>query len=510
MKNDLELKAQDSKSQMHAKCGLGKAIYSASEIFFTMGTGIVDSFYYPREDNILARDLECIVIDDQGFYSEERTDATHDVKPLDHAPAFFVTSHCIKNKYKIEKQICCDPFRNTLLQKIKFIPLEKGNFRLFLSLTPEKEMRSFLGQDKKLKMILAEKDGYTLSLAAEPGLKERAIEDCQGAEAREELKKNHLLSGKFDQMTSKEMRFLVELDLSKENEVVIAVGSGRNFFEAANNVHASLLDCFEETLKHYIHDWNQWTDQFKKFEHAGRFLRESVVVLRLNESKKFPGAIIASPSVPWGFAKKIGVKGYHYVWPRDLVESATAFLALDNPVDTLRILNYLMSVQEKDGSWSQNYQIDGEKHWKVIQMDQIALPILLLGECLEQKILDQPQMETYWPLLKNAAQFLINKGPYTQQGRWEGHSGYSPYSLATQIAALLVTARVADQFQEYALSQLCREKADLWNGQIEELCYVTDTEVSRELGVEGYYILSNPTNEPINLHKDQLTKIPAI
>ena len=99
----------------------------------------------------------------------------------------------------------------------------------------------------------------------------------------------------------------------------------------------------------------------------------------MHEAKAFPGGVIASLSIPWGETKGDDDKGgYHVVWPRDLVETASGFLALKTQNDALRILNYLMSMQKEDGSWPQNMWLEGTPHWKGIQMDQTALPIFLL------------------------------------------------------------------------------------------------------------------------------------
>jgi glucoamylase len=68
---------------------------------------------------------------------------------------------------------------------------------------------------------------------------------------------------------------------------------------------------------------------------------------------------IASLSIPWGYSRS-SLSDYHIVWPRDLVESLGVFLALKTKDEAVRILNYLMSIQEADGRWTQNTWLDGE------------------------------------------------------------------------------------------------------------------------------------------------------
>ena len=55
----------------------------------------------------------------------------------------------------------------------------------------------------------------------------------------------------------------------------------------------------------------------------------SVNLLLAHEDKIYPGAMIASLSIPWGEDKgDDDVGGYHLVWTRDMVNGATALLAV--------------------------------------------------------------------------------------------------------------------------------------------------------------------------------------
>jgi len=213
----------------------------------------------------------------------------------------------------------------------------------------------------------------------------------------------------------------------------------------------------------------------------------------MHEAKIFPGGIIASFSIPWGQNKTYSdTGGYHVVWPRDLVEAASGFLALKTHDDALRILNYLMSMQDADGSWPQNMWLEGTPHWKVIQMDQVALPILLVDKCLTHEAINKKRMHRYWPIVKKAIQYIIKNGPYTQQDRWEEEKGFTPFTLAAQIAALLVAADLAEDNNEKQLASYCRQTADCWNDAIEKWTYVTGTSLAKKYNVDGYYIRVNP------------------
>jgi glucoamylase len=82
--------------------------------------------------------------------------------------------------------------------------------------------------------------------------------------------------------------------------------------------------------------------------------------MRTQESKYFPGGIIASLSIPWGFHKgNDDLGGYHLVWPRDLAETAGGLLVAGAKEDVHRILHYLQVTQEAEGHWRQNMWLEG-------------------------------------------------------------------------------------------------------------------------------------------------------
>src|ERR1035437_8792483 len=95
-------------------------------------------------------------------------------------------------------------------------------------------------------------------------------------------------------------------------------------------------------------------------------------------------------------------------------------------------------------------------------------------------------------MVRKAAGFLVRNGPVTQQDRWEEDPGYSPFTLAAEIAALLIAADVADLNGEQGIAGYLRDTADAWNEGIERWTYVTGTDVAQQVGVEGYYVRIAP------------------
>ena len=209
-------------------------------------------------------------------------------------------------------------------------------------------------------------------------------------------------------------------------------------------------------------------------------------MLEVHQSKRFPGGFVASLSLPWGFARTDKDEGgYHVVWPRDMVEVAMGKLASGDARAARSALFYLACTQNDDGGWSQNMWLDGTPHWTAIQMDGIALPILLADRLRRGNALDGYDP---LPMVDKAAGFVLKHGPVTQQDRWETTPGYTAFSMAAQVAALLSSADCAEAMGAPERAAFLRETADAWNDAIDELTYVQGTELARELGVAGYYL----------------------
>ena len=95
-------------------------------------------------------------------------------------------------------------------------------------------------------------------------------------------------------------------------------------------------------------------------------------------------------------------------------------------------------------------------------------------------------------MVSRAAGFILRNGPVTQQDRWEEDAGYSPFTLAVEISGLLAAADLADAVGQKDIATHLRETADCWNDNIERWVYAEDSDLARQLGVEGYYVRIAP------------------
>ena len=203
-----------------------------------------------------------------------------------------------------------------------------------------------------------------------------------------------------------------------------------------------------------------------------------------HEDKSYPGALIASLAIPWGEAKGDQDQGgYHLVWTRDMVNSATALLAAGDTATPLRALIFLAVSQHEDGGFAQNFWVTGDAYWTGIQLDEVAFPIMLAWRLSCEKGLGEFDPYT---LVRKGAAYLIRHGPVTQQERWEEASGYSPSTLASNIAALICAAQLFRKRGDEASAAFTEEYADFLESHIEDWT-VTKTG-SLHPGISTYYM----------------------
>jgi glucoamylase len=199
---------------------------------------------------------------------------------------------------------------------------------------------------------------------------------------------------------------------------------------------------------------------------GGRLARISHNVVLTHEDKTYSGAFIASASIPWGASKgDDDLGGYHLVWTRDMVQSATALLACGRSDTALRALVYLACTQHVDGSFAQNFWIDGTPYWTGIQLDEVAFPIILAWRLWKEDALEDMHVI---PFVEAAAGFLVRYAPITQQERWEEAAGYSPSTLAAVIAGLICAADLARAHKSPELAGFLEDYADWIEAHLDE------------------------------------------
>ncbi|MEO8539530.1 MAG: glycoside hydrolase family 15 protein [bacterium] len=485
-----------------AKSAVGTSANPASRVWFTLSHGIVNEVYYPSVDTANTRDFGLLVADGRAYFSEEKRDCTSRVEPFaPGVPGFRLTNTPRDGRYLIEKSVFTHPRIDALLQRIRFTPGSPDQ-RLYALLAPHVQNRGrdndgWIGDYKGIPMLFARRRGVCLALASSGPFAKRSVGFAGTSDGWQDLSANFALTATYGSARNGNVALTAELCTAESHqEFVLALGFGSTPSEAGQRARLALEEPFERLQEEFIADWDALHKDSRPLPPAP-LAATSRAVLLTHESKSMPGGFVASLSIPWGSSKgDDDLGGYHLVWPRDLVEIAGGLLAAGDSAAALRAFKYLVVTQEADGSWPQNMWLDGKRYWGGIQMDEVGFPILLAGQLWHANALADIDP---WSTIRKAASFLVRNGPVTQQDRWEEDAGYSPFTLAVEVAALVVAAGFAKRAAEHDEAEYLLEMADLWNASIEQWTYATGTAVSESLGIDGYYVRIAPEGTDDNL-----------
>lgn len=484
-----------------AKTGVGTALSVDSSIWFTLSHGIVTEVFYPFVDRACIRGMGFIVTDRNEYSCDELHDADSEISYLDEGvPAFRLANTCRSGRCRIEKIVLADPRRSVLLQHTKFTPLQGAlaDYSLFVLLDPHLNNQgagntAWIDAFKGMPLLFASRGAETLALGCSAPWLARSVGFVGQSGGRRDLERHKQLRSNYTRAEQGNVELAAEIDLGAcGGEFVLMLGFGRDSSDAAHRVRASFLQTFDAAKTEYVAGWKRWQKGLLPLkgaaQHRQNLYRISAAVMRTHESKQFPGGIIAGLSIPWGACKGDSDRGYHLVWPRDMIQTVGGLLALRGHEDARRVLFYLHVTQETDGHWPQNMFLNGAPSWNGIQLDETAFVILLVDLALAEGALRPQDVQPLWQMVRKAAGYLICNGPVTPLDRWEEESGYFASTLAVEIAALLTAAEMADSNGEPSTARFLRETADAWNAEIESLLYATGTELAQAAGVDGYYV----------------------
>jgi enterochelin esterase-like enzyme len=142
--------------------------------------------------------------------------------------------------------------------------------------------------------------------------------------------------------------------------------------------------------------------------------------------------------------------------------------------------------QKPDGSFPQNSWLDGRPFWGSLQMDEVAYPLILAYQ------LGRTDNATWTKHVKTAADFLIARGPRTDQERWEEKPGYSPSTIAAEIAGLVCAAEIARRNSDEASAGIYLAAADDWARNVERWTATT----TGVYGDKNYYLRITENDDP--------------
>jgi|GEM_PF-90027 len=481
-----------------AKAAVGTAYSTSSRLWYTLDPACITEVYYPTIDSPQIRDFQFLITDGETFFHDERRNFIGEIDCVSEAAlGFEVVNRETEGRYSIHKTILGDPHQTCLLIHTRLeAPAELlRKLRMYVLCAPHLEIGGWHNNGQILRLrehtVLAAQKGNTwLVIGASIPFTECSAGYVGVNDGWTDLADNYRLDWQYDSAPDGNIALTGGLDVSKSPEFTIGLAFGTTQHDALSTLAQSLSIPFEEARKSFVRQWERTSKRFalEAVSTDSKLFERSVNLLLAHEDKTYPGAMIASLSIPWGDEQSDDATGgYHLVWTRDLVKSVSALLAVGDLSTPLRALIYLAVSQREDGGFYQNFWIDGRPYWSGIQLDEVAFPVLLAWRLWKHEALGNFDP---FQMVRLACGFLIREGPITPQDRWEEAKGYSPSTLAVHIAALVCAAEFFTDRGDEVTAAFVRDYADFLESHIER--WTVTTEGTLVPGVARHYIRVNP------------------
>jgi glucoamylase len=488
------------------KDSVGTAYSTSARVWYTLSHGILDEMYYPTIDRPQTRDMGFLLTDGESFFHEEKRDMESEFSSIHpEAPGARQVNRDREGRYTITKETIADPHAPVVLVRVRLEaePALLGRLRMFALLSPHMGGGG-MGNTARVvdvagsRVLLAWRDENSLAMACSTGFTRASCGFVGVSDGWQDLKQNFRMDWEYGSATDGNVAVMGEVDLgcaqqtdAGAREFVVAIGFGERHHAALAATMSSLATPFEKHLQRFVQQWERLKLPQNLSRHThdhGKLLRTSQRVVLMHEDKTFSGAFTASMSIPWGYAKSDDdLGGYHLVWTRDMVQSATSLLAMGRTETALRALVYLACTQKPDGSFSQNFWVNGTPYWKGIQLDEVAFPIILAWRLWKADGLEDFNIV---PFVARAAGFLVRSAPVTQQERWEENAGYSPSTLAAVIAALCCAAEIETAYGSAEIGEFLNQHADWLQSHLEEWTVTENGTLHPE--IQRHYIRVRP------------------
>jgi glucoamylase len=483
-----------------AKDVIGTAYSTASRVWFTVSDGVLSEVYYPTLDRPQIRDLQFLVTDGGSFLHDAHRNLDSSIEYLgEHGLGVRIVNADRQGRYRAVIEVISDPHQPCVLldTRLEGDPEFLKRLHLYALLAPHLEVGGWGNNGNVARIagrefLTANKDGTWLAMAATAPFVHRSCGYVGATDGWQDLATHFKITDEYAAAGDGNIALIGEIDLSQGHRFTLGLAFGHTLHRAVTTLFQSIGTPFTEQRTRFLEQWERvclGLHPLEKFSGDGGMLyRRSRELILAHEDKQYSGALIASLSIPWGEAKgDEDLGGYHLVWTRDMVNSATGLLAAGDTITPLRALIYLACTQRPDGGFPQNFWVDGEPYWTGIQLDEVAFPIMLAWRLRQAGAL--ADFDPY-PMVRAAAGYMIRRGCVTPQERWEENSGYSPSTLASNIAALVCAAGFAAERGDEATASYLAEYADFIEAHVEPWTVTQDGFLVPEIG--RHYVRINP------------------
>jgi glucoamylase len=483
---------------------LGTARNTSSRVWYTVAGGVLSDVYEPTIDNTNVETLQYVVTDGSTFADLQARDMTYAVAADPTGMQCTITSTDAKHGFQLVTSYITDPQRDTVLMNTRIVPAKGsgtdiGKLQVYARLDAHVNGDGGGGTqnaggntgviDPRTGMPVV----YSTNTTTEAANRSYAVPTYMAMTATSAGRASVGYAGTAsDGLTQLDgAHALTPATSAADGHIVatenvtprrgpaaftLALGFGRSQQQAVDTATASLRAPFPAVAQAYASTWNAYDQTLSRPPQSlpgqsGPTIRRTYYldanVLKASEDKTFPGAVVASLASPWGQAVNAGVDvngkpvyygSYREVFSRDAYEAFTGFLA-DGDLATARAqARFLLADQQlPTGEIPRNSLVNGKAAPDTggDQLDETAYPVLMayltgLGG-------DNALWTSH---VKPAADFLVAHGPSFGVERWEEQSGYSPSTIAAEIAGLTAAAAIAAQHHDAADARVYQATAD--------------------------------------------------
>jgi len=517
---------------------VGTAAGTASKVWYTVADGTLSDVYAPTIDNTDVKSLDPIVTG-PGFTALQPRDMTYTVASLGGTGmACQVTALDAAHDFKLVTDFITDPAAEAVVMRISLVPLPGAapGLSVYLRFNPLLNGHGGGGTDnaggESATIVSTPRGPIPLSystnsfteavnrsyatpiyaaLAADSPFK--AVEtgfEGTSSDGLTELDSSGTVSPGPPNASNGNVVQTVQLGLSA-GSATVALGFGGTERDAVSTALAASAVPFAATYAAYQAGWHGYDARL--LQPGGSRGRRAAVspqqaaaywlsanVLKASEDKTFLGATAASLASPWGQAVPAGQTAsdglapyfgsYREVFPRDAYETFTGFLT-DGDLATARQIVYYMfdDMQLRGGSFPRNGLLNGEAAPDTggLQLDETADPIL---EAWQAGLAGDRSL--YLDHIRPAADFLAANGPSDGVERWEEQTGFSPSTMADEVAGLVAAAAIARVQGDTASQRLFLATAD----NFRRLILTTTVTDNGPLSSQPYFIRVDKTGNP--------------
>src|SRR5580700_5208438 len=516
---------------------VGTAAGTASKVWYTVADGTLSDVYAPTIDNTDVKSLDPIVTG-PGFTDLQPRDMTYTVASLGGTGmACQVTALDSAHHFKLVTDFITDPAAEAVVMRISLVPLPGApqGLAVYLRFNPllnghggggsgnaGGESATIVATPRGPIPLSYSTNSFTeavnrdyatpiyAALASDGAFKnvETGFEGT-ASDGLTELDASGALTSTAPDASNGNVVQTVELGL-KSGSATVALGFGGSERDALGAAHAASQAPFAATYAAYQAGWQAYDAHLLPPGGAGKHAKVSAPdaaaywlsanVIKASEDKTFPGATAASLSSPWGQAVPAGQPAsdglapyfgsYREVFPRDAYETFTGFLTDGDLTTARQIVRYMFDdMQLPNGSFPRNGLLNGKAAPDTggLQLDEAADPIL---EAWQAGLAGDRSL--YAEHIRPAADFLAANGPADGVERWEEQTGFSPSTMADEVAGLVAAAAIAKVQGDIASERLFLATAD----NFRRLILTTTVTDNGPLSSQPYFIRVDKTGDP--------------